>query len=231
MKKESPTETTIKAMIFDMDGTVINSNKLDYEAWREVFEDYGISLKYEEYIKLLGATSEEIIQKYLDIGMDEMKRLMDKREMLFRESVEKNGIKVMPHIKNILDQVRKANIKLALATGAKREKLDFMLEKTGLEGYFDAEVTSDDVEKGKPNPETFLQAVKKLNVQPEEVLVWEDAEKGVEAAKNGNLKCIAITTTNGGKKGLEKADIIIDTYEGLRLEDILKEFPNESGTK
>ncbi|MDQ3393900.1 MAG: HAD family phosphatase [Bacteroidota bacterium] len=214
----------IKAMIFDMDGTVVDSNKLDFEAWKHVFEQHEVALEYKDYIKLLGATSEEIILKYLDINEDEIEEFINKREALFKKYVNEKGLQPMPHIKGLLDQIKNAKIKMALATGAQREKLDFMLEKINLANYFDEIVTADDVEKGKPNAETFLKAAEKLQVSPDETIIWEDAEKGVEAAKNGNLKCIAITTTNEGKEGLEKADLLIDSYKDIDLDDILKHF-------
>jgi beta-phosphoglucomutase family hydrolase len=228
MIKEPKVHVKIKAMIFDMDGTVVDSNKLDYEAWKSILNDHDVNLEYKEYIKLLGATSQEIIKKYLDVDEEEINKMIEKRESLFREFVEEKGLQPMPHIQVLLEQIKKADMKTALATGAQREKLDFMLEKIGLGKYFDEIVTADDVEKGKPNAETFLIAAEKLNVSPKEVIVWEDAEKGVAAAKNGDLLCIAITTTNGGKKGLESADLIIDSYEHIQLEEVLSKFDSQN---
>lgn len=224
MKKNSKERSKIKAMIFDMDGTVVDSNKLDFDAWNKAFKEYEITLEYNDYIKLLGATSEEIIRKYLDLEDQDISKFIENKASYFKKNVKEKGLYPMAHIEKLLDQIKKENLQIALATGAQREKLDYMFEMIDLGKYFDVIVTADDVENGKPNPEVFLKAAEKLNVAPSEVIVWEDAEKGVEAAKNGNLYCIAITTTNGGKKGLEKADLIIDSFENIDLKHILNKF-------
>lgn len=223
MKKESEVKSKIKAMIFDMDGTVIDSNKLDFKALQKVFKEYDVDIEYKEYVKLLGATTEEIIKKYKDLDEEEIEKFIEKKESLFREIVKKEGIQPMADIEDLLKQIKKANIKMALATGAQREKLNFMMEVVDLSKYFDVIVTADDVEEGKPHPETFAKAAEKLGVSHDEVIVWEDAQKGVEAAKNGKFICVAITTTNEGTEGLEKADILIDTYKNLKIEEILNQ--------
>lgn len=224
MNKEQKVKPNIKAMVFDMDGTVIDSNKLDYKAWQEVFKKHDVDLGYKEYTTLLGATSEEIIKKYIDLNDDEIDNFIEKRESLFKKFVKEEGLYAMEQIEDLLKQIKNSGIKMALATGAQREKLNYMMEIVDLRNYFDEIVTADDVEKGKPHPETFLKAAEKFNVSPDEVIVWEDAQKGVEAAKNGNFRCVAITTTNGSKEGLEKADVTIDTYKNIKLEDILNKF-------
>lgn len=219
--------SNIKAMIFDMDGTVINSNKRDFEAWNKIMQEHDVVLDYKEYTELLGAKSSEIVKKYVDLSEDEIESLIENREKIFKKIVEEKGLEPMPHIKALLKQIKNLGIPIALATGAQREKLDYMMEIVDLKEYFDPIITADDVEKGKPDPEIFLKAVEKLKVKPEEVIVWEDANLGVQAAKNGNFKCIAITTTNGNKEGLEEADLIIDSFEDINIQDVLDKFSKE----
>ncbi|CAN5359033.1 HAD family hydrolase [soil metagenome] len=216
--------SNIKAMIFDMDGTVINSNKKDFEAWNKIMEEQNVNIDYQEYTQLLGAKSSEIFKKYVDLSEEEIETLIENREKAFKKIVEEDGLEAMPNIENVLKQISEMGIPIALATGAQREKLDYMMDIVKVKDYFDFIITADDVEKGKPDPEIFLKAVKKLKVKPEEVIVWEDSNLGVQAAKNGNFKCIAITTTNGDKEGLEEADLIIDSFENINVQDILKKF-------
>ncbi len=207
-------------MIFDMDGTVIDSNEKDFQAWKQMFKEHNIIFNYDEYKQLLGAKATEIIDRYLALAEVEKNEFVKKREKIFYKLSEENGLNTMPFIEDILKTAKALNLKTAIATGARREKLDYALKRTKLNGYFDVIVTADDVINGKPNPEVFLKAIEKLGVSPEDAVIWEDAELGVMAAKNANIKCIAITTTNGSKSGLENADITIDSYEDLDLEQI-----------
>lgn len=223
-EKEKTGNNRFKAMIFDMDGTVIDSNEKDFDAWKKVFNEYGVDFEYEEYKKLLGAKSTEIIEKYIDLNEEETEEFLKKKEKAFNNLVDKKGMDAMPHIEQVLKIIKASNLKIGLATGAQRNKLDFVLEEVKLKHYFDVLVTADDVKKGKPDPEIFLKALEKLGVSVEEAVIWEDAELGVQAAKNANLKCIAITTTNGSNRGLELADVTIDSYENLDVHKLLNQL-------
>ena len=109
---------------------------------------------------------------------------------------------------------------MALATGASREKLEFILKKFQIKQFFDAIITADDVENGKPDPEVFLKAAQKLGVDPENCIVMEDASNGAEAAKAAGMACIAITSTRG-KNQLQKADLVVNSYQELNIKDFI----------
>lgn len=214
-------EVPVKGMIFDMDGTVVNSIENDYKAWKSLFKEHGVDFTTEDHVMLSGAKGTEFVKHFLDLPEKDLENFVHKKNVHFFDISERDGLKMMPHVQNLLTQAKEASYKIALATGGNRNKVNFILKHLKLEEYFDAIVTSDDIAKGKPDPEIFLKAAKKLGVNPEETLVWEDAPLGVEAAKNGNFKCVAITTSQqGNKKGLERADKIIDSYEGIMIEDI-----------
>jgi beta-phosphoglucomutase len=206
----------IKAFIFDMDGTIIDSTQMDYDAWQKVMLEYDAEISYEDYIARLGAKSSEIAKEYLDVDEDEIDKLITRREGYFKEMVEQKGIKFIPQVEQILQEIRNAHLKTALATGANREKLKFMFGKLPLEQYFDVFVTADDVDTGKPDPEIFLQAAQKLGVDPNQCVVMEDASNGVEAARSGGMRCIAITTTRGADQ-LQGADLILEGYHQFDL--------------
>lgn len=213
----------IKAMIFDLDGTVVDSIAQDYTAWKKAFETFDVNFPYEDYVKLSGAKGIDIVAEYLDISEEAQQDLVRKKNDYFFELSEKQGLEMMPHMEELLSQIKALSLKTAAATGGSRYKVDFVLKSLHRTRYFDAVVTSDDLTKGKPDPEIFLTAAKKLGVKPEEALVWEDATLGVQAAKNGGFKCVAITTTQkGGKEGLENADLILDSFENVKIEEILK---------
>jgi beta-phosphoglucomutase family hydrolase len=206
----------IQAFIFDMDGTVIDSTQLDYEAWQKAMEEYDTKLPYEDYIAKLGAKSSEIAKEYLDVSDEEIDKLVSRREGYFKQLVDEKGLSLLPGVEQFLQQLRNAHLKTALATGANRTKLDFLFDKLPLRQYFDAFVTADDVSQGKPDPEVFVQAAAKLGVAPADCVVMEDATNGLQAAKNGGMRCIALTTTRGADQ-LQGADLIVGGYPEIDL--------------
>lgn len=212
---------TIKAFIFDMDGTVVNSTWEDYLAWMKLFDQYKIPFTYDEYIGVLGVKSAEVIQMKLGVTPEVLIKLLSQKLEYFKEIIRENGIKAFPYIEDLLIDIRKNNFKIALATGARRDKFNLVFEKIKLGTYFDENITGDEVILGKPNPEIFIKAANKLGLSPSEVVVFEDAENGVQAAKNAGCKCIAITTTTPREKLID-ADLIIDSYKSINSENVLR---------
>ncbi len=211
-----------------MDGTVIDSTQMDYEAWQKAMREYDAELPYEDYIAKLGAKSSEIAREYLDISDEEIDALISRREEYFKQIVDEKGLSFLPHVEQLLQQLRNAHLKTALATGANAEKLQFIFDKLPLRQYFDVFVTADDVSQGKPDPEVFLQAARKLGVTPASCVVMEDAANGLEAAKKGGMRCIALTTTRGADQ-LQGADLIINDYGELDLLHWLEEQQSQGG--
>lgn len=221
-KNNSQRHKSIKGFIFDMDGTVIDSNKHGYNAWTRAFEPYQVTFKYEDYVKELGAKGEEIAKRYVDVSDEEASQIVENKNKFFKENVETKGLESMQYIQPLLEQARQMELKLALATGSKRDKLNLVFENVDFRHYFDEIITADDVSSGKPAPEIFLKAAEKLGLEPGEVIVWEDAELGVKAAKSALMKCVCITTTqNGDRHGLEEADLIIDSYKNIDLQEVI----------
>lgn len=215
----------IKGLIFDMDGTVIDSNKHGFDAWTKAFEPFEVTFKYEDYVKELGAKGEEIVKKHVVVSDEEASKIVENKNKFFKENVETKGLESMQFIQPILDQAREMELKLALATGSKRDKLNLIFKHVDLRHYFDDIITADEVNNGKPDPEIFLKAAEKLGLEPGEIIVWEDAELGVKAAKNAHMKCVCITTTQmGDRHGLEEADLIIDTYKNIDLQDLINKI-------
>ncbi len=212
-----------------MDGTLIDSTQMDYEAWQRAMREYDAEFPYEEYIAKLGAKSSEIARQYLDISDEEIDALISRREGYFKQLVDEKGLSLLPHAEQFLQQLRNAHLKTALATGANQEKLAFILEKLPLRQYFDAFVTADDVSNGKPDPEVFVQAAAKLGVDPAHCVVMEDATNGLQAAKTGGMRCIALTTTRGADQ-LQGADLIVNGYAEIDLLHWLEEQQSQEGS-
>ncbi len=210
-----PVSLPFKGVIFDMDGTLIESTEADYLAWKRLFADYQKPLSYEDYFPLLGVKSAVVVQSRLLLNEEETKVALAKKLRYFTEIISSNGIQPVPFAVKLLEQLGQYDLKIALATSSRREKMKKVLKLTGLLPI----VTGEEVSKSKPSPDIFLTAAEKLELQPDQCLVIEDAVNGVKAAKNAGMKCIAITTTHSAEM-LHQADLIIHTYEALNFEKL-----------
>jgi beta-phosphoglucomutase len=213
----------LKGMIFDMDGTIIDTTRPDYDAWEKAFSEYKVKLPWKEYIDMLGMKSSEIVKKYLDLSEKDVEKLIHRKEEILKKDIEINKVSYIEGAERVLTYLKGRYYKLALATGAQKEKLDFILEQLNFAPYFDEIITADEVNSGKPDPEMFLKAAEKLKLKPEQCLVWEDSTLGVQAAKAGGFRCIAITTTRKKDKLLE-ADAIVDNFTRINLDQIMAQF-------
>jgi beta-phosphoglucomutase len=217
----------LKGVIFDLDGTVIDSTVIDYEAMRKAFADIEISFSYEDYITRVGGRGEEMVRSKADLSKDEVQNLLERKAGYFREAVLENPVRLIPGIENFLRDLKNVPMWTALATGSSKEKVDLVLEHSGISHYFDIIVTSDDVKSGKPDPSVFLKAAESLNLQPEECIVFEDAVMGIKAARNAGMKVIAVKTSSSFEL-ISEADLILESYSDPELDSFFeKEFKTQ----
>lgn len=210
----------IEAVIFDMDGTLADSTKADYLAWKKLFEDYEKELSYENYIPLLGVKSAIVANDYLNLTDEtELQRALARKLVYFEDVIREEGIFALPYARDFLEQVHGSGVRMALATSSRRAKMEMVMERLGFLPFFEIIVAGEEVTNSKPNPEVFLKAAQKLNVSPENCLVFEDAIHGVSAAKAANMKCVAIEAEH--VKGLlGEADMVVPGFKGLDFKSI-----------
>jgi beta-phosphoglucomutase family hydrolase len=213
----------IKGVIFDMDGTLIETTEADYLAWKKVFADYHKELSFEDYFPLIGMKSAIVAQSRLSLNEEETKKALSQKMEYFSQIVKEKGIQVVPHAIKFLKQLKAEHLKIALATSSRQEKMKLVFQLTDLTPYFDEIITGDLVNKSKPAPDIFLKAAEKLQLKPGDCLVVEDAANGVKAAKNAGMKCVAITTTHT-QDLLQQADLVVNSYEDLDLQKIYTEL-------
>lgn len=211
----------IKAVIFDMDGTIIDTTVThDFPIWKELLGEYGVDLSFLLFQSVLGKKAEEIYKHFIPTITDEqIKQSLDKRYRILAKSLEEKGLDLSPGLIAFLELLKKHDIKTALATGAGKEKVALIAKHFPLQKYFPVIVTSDEVARGKPHPDIFLKATEKLGIKPKDCIVMEDANNGIEAAHKAGMKAIAITTTHK-REDLQDADKIIDSFNELTFEDI-----------
>lgn len=215
----------IKAIIFDFDGTLVDSEYFHFNCWNETLKEYNIKLQYEYYLNHYAGiptplNSKTIIEKYnLSVSL---KDLSDQKERITESKLKTEDIKFMPNALDALEYFTKMDIPMFLVTGSPRNDVDFILEKTKIKKYFEFSITRSDVEKSKPNPESYLTAIKKSLFKPENILVFEDTKSGIESAKSANLKCFAIQKNIELQKKLVEADKIFENFN-LAINFLVKE--------
>lgn len=221
--KETAVAIPFKAVIFDMDGTLIASTEADYLAWKRLFAEYGIDLTFEKYFPLLGKKSADVVKSRLHLEGDAIAAAMQKKLEYFDEVVKENGIQLIPYADVFVKSVKQYGVKMALATSSRKHKMERVMQLVGLLSYFDVTVTGNEIENGKPAPDIFIKAAGRLQVPPAECVVFEDAVSGVQAAKAAGMKCIAITTTHPAE-ALPEADIVIDSFEGADFVQLCRQL-------
>jgi beta-phosphoglucomutase len=210
-----------KVVIFDMDGVITNTMPYHFDAWLKVFSSVGIKVNCYDIYKREGqdglSTVREIYTEHnRKFNLREAQELLLKKENLFKQIVKTRFIK---GARPFLNYLKKHKVILALVTGTSRKEAKRIMPKKLWE-LFTVSITGDEVKQGKPNPEPFLKAIKKLRVKPKETVVIENAPFGIQAAKRAGLFCIALETSLP-RKYLKGADLIFKSYLGLKASKIL----------
>jgi len=208
-----------KALIWDLDGVIADTAPFHFRAWQRVADDRGITFTEADFRQTFGKRNPEIIaEKFGDVSPQEAEEIARTKEEVFRR-IAKQSITPFPGALSLLLSVRAAGWSTALASSTPPENIRLILASLEIAGLFDAVVSSADVNKGKPDPESFLLAAERLGVAPGDCVVIEDAVAGVAAAKNAGMKCIAVTNTHPEEK-LADADKVVDTLEGITPEAV-----------
>ena len=214
----------MKAIIFDMDGVIVDSEPLHFKLEEDLLEELGGHLSNDEHEKFVGTTDFHmwsIFKKQFNLrpSVDEM---VDMKRKRFVDNIDK--IKLIPNFIDFIDLVYSEGYKLALASSNNKKSIAEVVRIFNLEKYFEYIISGEEVEKGKPDPEIFLKAANKLNVDPEDCLVIEDARNGVIAAKSANMKCIGLKSKGSGKQDLSQADLVIEDFKELDIEVVKSLF-------
>lgn len=211
-------ENKIKAIIFDLDGTLVDSEGLHFEAHHQALENFGIKITKDDYIQngVSGGQRSfyEVMQmKYgKTVDVDEVRKL--KKEIYGRLIEE---IRMFDGVSEKLEELSKA-YRLAIASTAHMEFIQKTLKHTGAEECFETLSSAKDLQFGKPYPDVYFDSLKKLNLDARECVAVEDSHNGVEAAKNAGIKCIAIPNEFTKDQDLSRADIVIGNIKEINRE-------------
>ena len=187
---------TKKAFIFDLDGVIVDTAKFHYLAWKKLADDLGIPFTQHDNEQLKGVSRVRSLELILNLGgvtLDEVEKLnhlKEKNEDYLSYISEMTHADVLPNVPKVLNFLKAHQVPIALGSASKNAKQ--ILEKVGLLGVFDAIVDGNEVSKAKPDPEVFLLAARKIDANPEDCVVFEDAIAGIQAANQAKMLSIGI---------------------------------------
>jgi len=214
----------IKACIFDLDGVIVDTAKFHYLAWKELAKGLSFDFTEKDNERLKGVSRMRSLDILLEIGG---KRLDEGTKLKFAENKNKKYLEyilkmkpneILPGVIDFLTELKNKNVKIALGSASKNAMT--ILNQLKLKDYFKVVIDGTKVSKAKPDPEVFLKGAEALNVKPDECLVFEDAEAGIEAAINGGFKCVGI----GSPKNLGKANYVMVGFENITYNEILSKL-------
>jgi beta-phosphoglucomutase len=216
---------TTPAIIWDVDGTLVDTAEQHFRAWARLASEIHKPFTRADFAATFGMRNPEILRKlfYPDADDARCAELGARKEDLYRASVREEGVQLLPGVSQLLAAFAKARWPQAVGSSAPPGNIELLLSATNTQHYFNAIVTGDDVKRGKPDPEVFLTAAAKLTVEATRCVVFEDAVAGVEAAKAGGMRCVAVTFV--GHHPAEKlrtagADIIVASLEEISAEQV-----------
>jgi beta-phosphoglucomutase len=214
---------SFKAAIFDMDGVVVNTVLIHFHAWKKMFEEYGYDFDFEEYKeKVDGIPRQDGARAILtELNEKEIEAAAQKKQGYFLDEIERVEVPIYPTTIQFIEEIRRHKIKVAVISASKNVRR--IIERIDLMDSVEAMVAGDDVIKGKPDPEMFLLAAKKLGTRPSESIVFEDAVLGVEAAKRAKMRCVGVDRY-GEPDRLKHADMVIDDLADVTYSEILALF-------
>jgi beta-phosphoglucomutase family hydrolase len=197
----------IEAVLFDMDGVIFDTERVYLEHWIKIFKKYGYEMKKEIYVSVMGRGRENVMKTFLEIYGESLPivQMYKEKDELLVQAIEDGQVPMKPGAKEILNLLKEKNLKIGLATSAKRDRMMMQLKMGKVENEFDAIVCGDDITNSKPDPEIFLKAAEKLCVNPQYCAVVEDSPSGIKSAYSAEMIALHV-------EDLKKADEEILKY-------------------
>jgi beta-phosphoglucomutase len=212
------------AVIWDVDGTLVDTAELHFQAWVTLTNERKLPFTRADFAATFGRRNPEIIRQLFgkERSDREVAELGNKKEELYREAAGR-GVKLVWGARGLLEALEGAGFRQAIGSSAPRANLDLILRLTGTERFFEAIVSMEDIQRGKPDPQVFELAAQRLGTPAARCVVIEDAVAGVQAAKAGGMKCIAVRFAGEhSESALAKAgaDLVVASLEQVKVETV-----------
>jgi beta-phosphoglucomutase len=201
-----------RAVLWDLDGTLVDSAEFHWLSWRDTMAAEGITITYQQFLDSFGQKNDRILPGWLGAGADaaRIRRVGDAKEAEYRRLAAAHGLTPLPGAASWVKRLHAGGWQQAIASSAPRENVGVMLRALALDGMFEVIVSAEDVTRGKPDPQVFLAAAGRLGLPAARCIVVEDAAVGVEAARAAGMKCIGVNRTTA-----LAADVAVSSLEDL----------------
>ena len=213
----------MKAIIFDMDGTMVDNMMIHHKAWQETLLELGLDWDLEKIRQEVHGVNVEILKRLFGsrFNSEERETISFEKEERYRQ-IYKPDLKLIKGLTTFLDQLSKKGIPLAVGSAAPPGNVDFVLDNLKLRDKFLYVLHSDSVSQGKPHPEIYLKLSALLGYEPKDIVVFEDSPTGAKAASEAGCPCVVITTTHTAHEfeGISGIVRFIEDYSGFEIEDI-----------
>ena len=205
--------STRRAVLWDMDGTLIDSEELHWVSWRDTLATEGIAISRGQFLASFGQRNDSIISRWLGTAAtpDRVAEISNAKEELYRHLIRRDGISPLPGVAHWVHQLHNQGWLQAVASAAPRANIDAVLEALSATHVFQGIVSAEDVRRGKPDPEVYLTAACRVDVPPDSCIVVEDAFAGVEGARRAGMKSIGVS--QNGK--YLPADVVVQSLDLL----------------
>ena len=202
-----------RAVLWDMDGTLIDSEEFHWISWRNTLANEGIAITREQFLSSFGQRNDSIIPRWLGAAAtsERIERIANAKEELYRHLVHRHGITPLPGVANWVHRLHNEGWLQAIASAAPRANIDAVLEALAATHIFQGIVSAEDEHRGKPDPEVYLTAAARVGVSPDRCIVVEDAVAGVEGARRAGMRSIGVSH-NGAHL---PADVVVQSLEFL----------------
>lgn len=203
-----------KAVIFDMDGTIFDTEPISCLSWHQAEKDLGFETPHEFILTCMGLPSEEIGKKLIALHGDSFDyELFREKKIAYADIyLKEHGVPLKPGLEELLKAIKKAGMKCAVATSTSRNRAMYHIDESGFTPYFSVIICGDQIENGKPNPDIYLKAAELLGVKPEDCIAVEDSRNGIFAAHNANMFSVLIPDmVPPDAEMLNAADVVLDS--------------------
>lgn len=216
-----------KAVLFDMDGVIVDTEPLHKKAYFQMFEVFGAAVTPELYASFAGASTKKVCQTLIDqFGLNHTtEELIQVKRSFFKELFYNDSeFDLIPGVRNLIEHYFENEIKLVLASSASQTTIEMVFEKFDLEKYFIGKISGADLQASKPHPEIFLLAAEMAKEPVENCLVIEDSTNGITAAHRAGIFCAGYKSSHTHLQDYSLANIVVDDFQDLKVENLEKYF-------
>jgi HAD superfamily hydrolase (TIGR01509 family) len=205
--------SAVRAVLWDMDGTLVDSEEFHWISWRDTMMKEGVAITHEQFLSSFGQRNDSIVPRWVGAAAtsERVERIGNAKEELYRDLIRKNGISPLPGVASWVQRLHKQGWLQAIASSAPRRNVEVILEALAAVHCFQGIVSAEDVSRGKPDPGVYLTAASRVGASPDKCVVVEDSAAGIEGARRAGMRSIGVS-----HKGEHlPADVVVQSLDLL----------------